>query len=97
MQDNDQAAGRSRSVVSKHRGAKTQGSAKRPSTKTVRVQLHLDETVAKRLAVHSALSGRNQSRVATEVLSSWLARFGQGREVFPSGPADLTDEVEPAL
>ena len=95
MQNNDQAAERVRPVVSKLRGAKTPSSAKRGSAKTVRLQLHLGEQVAKRLAVHAALSGRNQSRVTEEVLLSWLSRFGQGKEIFDAvSPVDSAVEAE---
>jgi hypothetical protein len=68
------------------------GGAKRADTKTVRSQLHLGEQTQKRLAVHAALVGRNASRVADEILSGWLARYGRGRELFDS-PAgvDLDD------
>jgi hypothetical protein len=78
-----------------HRGAKPPGGAKRDGTKTVRVQLHLGETTSKRLSVHAALVGRNASRVADEVLASWLARFGRGREIFdaPEGAVE-SDPVE---
>ena len=65
-----------------HRGAKPPSGAKRSATTTVRVQLHLGEQTAKRLAVHAALVGRNASRVADEVLAGWLSRFGKGREIF---------------
>lgn len=80
----DQVTGKARGATPKHRGAKVSGSAKRQGTRTVRCQMHLSETVSKRLAVHAALVGRNQSRVADEVLLSWLARFGKGRELFPA-------------
>ena len=66
----------------KHRGVRVPGGAKRPETKTVRSQLHLGEQTQKRLAVHAALVGRNASRVADEILLSYLTRFGQGRSLF---------------
>jgi hypothetical protein len=66
----------------KHRGVRAPGGAKRPETKTVRSQLHLGEQTQKRLAVHAALVGRNASRVADEILLSYLVRFGQGRAIF---------------
>lgn len=90
MSQADQEAGRPRAVVTRNRGAKSPSGAKRPETKTVRVQLHLGETAAKRLSVHAALVGRNSSRVADEILTGWLARYGKGRELFP---APTTDEV----
>jgi len=55
--------------------------------------LHLGETTSKRLAVHAALVGRNASRVADDILSKWLARYGQGKEIFP--PLDLDGEPNP--
>jgi hypothetical protein len=75
-------AGHRPAAAPKHRGVKVPGGAKRPETKTVRSQLHLGETTAKRLAVHAALVGRNASRVADEILLSYLTRFGQGRAIF---------------
>jgi len=72
--------------AARHRGAKPPGGAKRVADKSVRLQLHLGESVVKRLNVHSALVGRSSSRVAEEILSAWLCRFGKGREIF--GDAD---------
>ena len=88
-------AERVRAAVTKHRGAKSPGSAKRIDTKTVRVQLHLGETVSKRLSVHAALVGRNASRVADEILDGWLCRFGKGREIFTgTATGEVTDPPE---
>ena len=86
MSEISQGAERLRAVVAKHRGAKPPGGAKGSDTKTVRVQLHLGEQVSKRLAVHAAVVGRNASRVADEILSGWLSRFGKGREIFTDDP-----------
>lgn len=84
-------------VVSKHRGAKTPGSAKQPATKTVRSQLHLGENTVKRLGVHCSLVGRNASRVADEILNGWLSRFGKGREIFDSPDSvDIDDRADGA-
>jgi hypothetical protein len=79
-----QEAGQRPAVAPKHRGAKVPGGAKRPATGTVRSQLHLGEQTQKRLAVHAALVGRNASRVADEILLSYLSRHGRGREIFES-------------
>jgi hypothetical protein len=79
-----QEAGHRPAIAPRHRGAKAPGGAKRADTKTVRVQLHLGEQVAKRLSVHAALVGRNSSRVAEEILAGWLSRFGRGKEIFDS-------------
>jgi hypothetical protein len=88
-------AGRPAAVVSKSRGSKTPGSARRPETKTVRAQLHLGEQTAKRLNVHAALVGRNASRVADEILSAWLGRFGKGREIFTDhGTGEVSGDGE---
>ena len=85
-------AGSPRAVVTRSRGTKTPGGAKRPAVATTRVQLHLGETTAKRLSVHAALVGRNASRVADEILIGYLARFGKGREVFKDDPVvQVTD------
>ena len=81
-------------VVSRRRGTKTPGDAKRPETKTVRQQLHLGETTAKRLAVHAALVGRNASRVADEILTSYLRTHGKGREIFDSPDSVDVDDRE---
>ena len=56
--------------------------------------LHLGEQTAKRLAVHSALVGRNQSREADRILSRFLAREGRGPELF--GDIIPTDEESAA-
>lgn len=90
MSQVSQEAGKPAAVVPKHRGAKTPSSAKRPETKTVRSQLHLGEETVKRLGVHCSLVGRNASRVADEILSTWLGRFGKGREIFVN-PVDDPD------
>jgi hypothetical protein len=87
MSSNGLEAGIPREVVTRHRGAKTPGGAKKPDTKRVRVQLHLGEQVSRRLNVHAALVGRNSSRVAEEILNGWLSRFGKGREIFTDDPA----------
>jgi hypothetical protein len=34
------------------------------------------------MTVHCSLVGRDRSKVAEEILSGWLARFGKGREIF---------------
>lgn len=93
-----QEAGRPRAGAAKRQGAKPAGGAKRPDTKTVRVQLHLGERVVERLRVHTALSHRNDSAVVGEILLSWLGRYGKGRELFPAeGPDALgVGEGDPA-
>lgn len=83
MADTGQGAGeRPAAVTARRQSAKSSGSAKRSGAKTARLQLHLGETTVKRLAVHAALVGRNQSRVADEILMSYLERYGRGRELF---------------
>lgn len=82
-------------MTPKRRGAVVSGGAKRPATKTARCQLHLGAETVKRLGVHASMVGRNSSRVADEILSRWLARYGQGRELFPPlDSGDSSDEVE---
>jgi hypothetical protein len=85
-----QEAGHRPAVAARRQNTKPPGGAKRSDTKTVRTQLHLGEQTAKRLAVHAALVGRNASRVADEILDSYLSRFGRGREIFdaPEGAAE---------
>lgn len=92
--DSGLEAGRPRAEAAKRRSAKPSGGAKRTAAKTARLQLHLGEGTVKRLAVHAALVGRNQSKVVDDILTSWLARFGQGRELFPPVPVDSADGVE---
>jgi hypothetical protein len=77
----------------KHRSAKVPGGTKQPVAKTARQTLHLGESTIKRLGVHCSLVGRDRSRVADEILSGWLSRFGKGREIFEGG---LTGEVSPS-
>lgn len=90
-------AGKPRAVTPKRSGAKVSGGTTRSDSKTVRLQLHLPDVVVKRLGVHCSLVGRNQSKEAARILLQYLARFGQGRELFPDpGPGDSTDEVESA-
>ena len=85
MQDGSEAPRRG-GVSARPKGARPTGGAKRPPTKTVRVQLHLGATTAERLGVHAALSHKDKSKLADEILTGWLARFGKGRDLF--GPAD---------
>jgi hypothetical protein len=94
MADTDQGAGeRPAGSTARRQNTKPSVSAKRPRAKTARVQLHLGETTLKRLAVHAALVGRNQSRVADEVLSSYLDRYGRGRELF-ADPGDSPEQLK---
>lgn len=82
----NQSAGkpkRARSESTKRQDAKSTGSAKKADVKTLRIQLHIEEQTVERLRVHTALSHRNDSAVVGEILLSWLARFGKGRELFP--------------
>jgi hypothetical protein len=68
------AAGRDR--------ARPPGGAKRPRDKTARRQFHLSEQTAQRLGVHCSLVDRNESAIVEEILATWLARFGKGRELW---------------
>jgi hypothetical protein len=74
----------------RRRGAKPSSGAKKPDTKTVRIQLHLGEQTVKRLNVHAALVGRNSSRVADKVLLDWLKKSGKGCDIFKD---NATEEV----
>ena len=94
MSEAGQVADSVRGGTVRHRGAKPSGSAKKPADKPTRLQLHLGESVVKRLNVHAALVGRNTSRVAEEILAAWLCRFGKGREIF--GDTIPTDEESAA-
>ena len=48
------------------------------------MQFHLGEKLIERLGVHASLAHRNSSAVVEEVLTSWLSRYGKGRELFPA-------------
>lgn len=94
MADTDLGAGeRPAGVTARRQNTKPSVSAKRPRAKTARIQLHLGETTVQRLAVHAALVGRNQSRVADEILTSYLERYGKGKVVFGE-PVDSPDQGE---
>ena len=94
MSQADQVADSVRGVVSRHRGVKAPDGAKRGPGKQVRLQLHLGEQTVKRLAVHAALSSRNQSKEAERILRAWLIKSGKGREMFPSDPS--ADDSDPS-
>jgi hypothetical protein len=94
MEDGSEAPRRG-GVSAKRNGAKPTGGAKRPHTKTVRVQLHLGATTAERLGVHAALCHQDKSKLADTILTGWLARYGKGKELFdPADPALLGSEAE---
>lgn len=78
----------------KLRSAKMPSGTKQPVAKTTRSTLHLGETTVKRLGVHCSLVGRNASRVADEILTVWLARYGQGRKLFDSPDSVDIDDRE---
>lgn len=84
MSESGLEAGRPRAKAPKRQDTKSSAAPKRRADTVQRVQLHLGATTVKRLAVHCGLVGRNQSRVADELLSRWLARYGQGKELFPA-------------
>jgi hypothetical protein len=94
MSEGGQVADSVRSVTVRRQGARPSSGAKRQADKQTRLQLHLGESIVKRLNVHAALVGRNTSRVAEEILSAWLCRFGKGREIF--GDTELTPEESAA-
>lgn len=81
MEDGKEAGGKPAGEP-KRRAAKAPGSASRQRGKTTRIQLHLSELTAKRLGVHCALGGVNQSAEADRILLSYLAQHGKGRELF---------------
>lgn len=87
MEDGKEAGGKPAGEP-KRRGAKTPGSASRQRGKTTRLQLHLSELTAKRLGVHCALEGRNQSAEADRILLQYLAQHGKGRELFDQPDLD---------
>lgn len=83
MEENSQEAGKPRVRAPKRQATKSSPAPKRQADTVRRVQLHLSATTVRRLAVHCGMVDRNQSRVADELLSSWLARWGKGKEMFP--------------
>lgn len=90
MSESPEAAKRGRGGTVKRQAARPSVSARKPSAKTLRIQLHLEEQTVERLRVHTALSHRNDSSVVGEILLSWLARYGRGRELFqpPEGAGE---------
>jgi hypothetical protein len=93
MRETSKAAG-----APKQRGAKVPGSGKRPGTSTVRQQLHLGAETVQRLGVHCSMVGKDRSKVADEILSGWLARFGKGRGAFDSPDrVDMEDREDGAV
>lgn len=73
---------------------KVPGGDKRPALKTLRVQYHLGEKTVERLGVHCSLVHKSQSSVVEEVLTAYLARFGRGRELFPTVKDDLSGQED---
>lgn len=88
------AAGKPARVASRRSDTKAPGGGSRG---TVRLQLHLSTETAQRLGVHCSMVFRDKSRVADEVLSAWLRRYGRGVESF--GPVEANDrlDVEPGV
>jgi hypothetical protein len=86
----DGAVGRPRRVAENRKpGRPPHGTtAKRTGSRTVRLQIHLDEQTAQRLGVHCSLVQRDRSAMVGEVLLGWLSRYGRGRELFGT-PEDL--------
>jgi hypothetical protein len=76
----------------KRQVAKTLGGAKPAVAKTTRQTLHLDEQVVERLGVHCSLTHRDRSSVANEILTTYLARYGRGREIFESPASGNLDD-----
>lgn len=90
MEDGKEAGGRPAGEP-RRRTAKAPGGASRRSGKTTRIQLHLDELTVKRLGVHCALEGRNNSAEADRILLQYLAQHGKGRELFDQPDLDPDD------
>lgn len=71
----------------------------KPTGKRVRLQITVDEITAKRLAVHSALSGETTSATVERLLGRLLRAEGRGRELFlddaPPDDATGTTDAQP--
>jgi hypothetical protein len=87
MQDGQEARG-DRAGTARRKGARPAGGDRRPEAKKLRVQYHLGEKLIERLGVHASLVHRSQSSVVEEILTSWLGRYGRGRELFPTVKED---------
>ncbi|WP_422930090.1 hypothetical protein [Singulisphaera sp. PoT] len=75
-------ASRSNGNAANARTLKASKPSKRPKGKSVRQQFTLSEETVKRLGVHAALSGVDQTAIVEEILSKWLKRYGLGRVAF---------------
>ena len=82
MPDVSLEAGSPRARTAGRNAARPSGGAKQPAAKTARLQLHLGEQTIRRLGVHCALAGRNQSKEADRILLRYLSKEGRGRECF---------------
>jgi plasmid stability protein len=79
---NDLGAGMASGGSVRRKGAKPSKAAKPPGGKVARLQLHLPDSVVKRLGVHCAMKGTSWSAEAARILLQYLAREGRGRELF---------------
>lgn len=95
MQDS-QVAGRARGGTARRQGTKPSGGGSQSGAKKARVQFHLGEKLIERIGVHASLVHRNQSAVVEEILTSWLTRYGRGRELFPSEGGTSGGQVDPS-
>src|SRR4051794_27805797 len=93
MRPGGEAAGRHRGGSAARRGGRPTGGGSRPGERTARRQFHLGDETAKRLSVHCSLADRNESAFVEEVLGSWLARYGRGRELW--APGDRGPQLAP--
>ncbi|WP_422923758.1 ribbon-helix-helix protein, CopG family [Singulisphaera sp. PoT] len=88
-------ASRSNGNAANARTLKASKPSKRPRGKSVRLQVTLPEETVKRLGVHSALAGVDQTAIVEEILSKWLKRYGLGRVAFgdPIGEGEESETV----
>ena len=93
MPDVSLEAGSPRARTAGREAAKPSSGAKQPAGKSTRLQLHLGEQTVKRLGVHCALAGRNQSKEADRILLRYLSREGRGRELFGETLVETPGEV----
>lgn len=95
MEDGSEAGQARRVTTRRRRASKSSGGGDRRAGKTTRLQLHLGTQTVRRLGVHCAWVGRNQSSMADQILLAWLRANGKCREEFDEAdPIDLESDLD---